>query len=565
MAEETSNETLSQSGARFVGRSSGQYAHGNWWLHLRGDDPRTELFATGHEQAHQMLEETTSFGALTLVLGRIAALDLAHLNHLSATVAALVRMSSQVHEGFATWTPALMWQWDRAEVAAKFPIYARYYDMFAELAPVRSPYLRWHIADVVSRSCMEWDGLAELAEPARLGQLRGADIRLAGRPDARLARLRRTPLDWRVLETDTAEAFPDAVHLFGLADMTTAFDFANLSAMERVNRFVHRAIESHLAAHGMNSGNRDERLELAARLVAAGEQLAGVPLGLDVPSEEFSAARVMLDVDAIHPDTEAAHNQGLRESLHDRVYRTIGLSDSEGFTVSEPLTAVVMDSATPLTEMASSAHGTAGPHLFLTIRHGATLADNYLLKHGAALPTGPRAFLRRPTPQEEVGHAIELLDVTEVMPRRRAQAPLPVVTIAPWSLLGTERVNQFAQYMHPQLSAVLFDAPFAENLRYILAHPGSVLRYTFLQAQGALWATPLMVARIESAPANSHILLKPLTHAAVSSYRSGFALLDPQGQRLVNDTSLLTESVELLALVIDHLIGEEVVFPPPRN
>lgn len=204
------------------------------------------------------------------------------------------------------------------------------------------------------------------------------------------------------------------------------------------------------------------------------------------------------------------------------------------------------------------------PHLFLTLRHQHDVFENYVLDTNGEGDDGERstaviALLRRVVIGAGGHFKVEMLDVTGSMPSRQ-HTPAPGVTLIALSLLNSPIAERFSDYLHRELSLVLVDLPLGRHLEVWLAEPGSRFRYAVIRTEAQGRVVPLLVGLFESGDARSHLLLRPLSHAAVGIFRAAFAELDPAEERIVADPEVLELQPELLHLGLSHLIGEEVRF-----
>lgn len=72
----------------------------------------------------------------------------------------------------------------------------------------------------------------------------------------------------------------------------------------------------------------------------------------------------------------------------------------------------------------------------------------------------------------------------------------------------------------------------------------------------------MLIAVVDGGDAQSHLLLRPLSHAAVGIHRAALEELDPSGTTIMWDPGVLDLHPELLELTLSHVVGEEVTFPP---
>ena len=86
------------------------------------------------------------------------------------------------------------------------------------------------------------------------------------------------------------------------------------------------------------------------------------------------------------------------------------------------------------------------------------------------------------------------------------------------------------------------------------------MRWVLLRTEGHARVVPMLILRTENDEGRSHLMIKPVSHAAARIFRAGFEEVDPTGQRLRSDPTLLEDDPALLELTLSHLVGEEVWF-----
>ena len=52
--------------------ASGWFDHHGWWINTGSAEPASVLLASAHESNHRQLEHSTTFGAVTLTMHRLA-------------------------------------------------------------------------------------------------------------------------------------------------------------------------------------------------------------------------------------------------------------------------------------------------------------------------------------------------------------------------------------------------------------------------------------------------------------------------------------------------------------
>lgn len=582
----------SSSGSANSGAGGG-FRHDTWWIHTPGDNPRAAQYASAHESHHRQLEATTAFGNLTRVAVRLSRIGAPVRPTL---VADLVGASRAVHEAFASWVPAFVLGWTRDDIMAIYPEYSRDYDAMDSLVGAAgSPYLRLHLAHAVARLCMQADVL-KVAARVGFADLRLADIRNVERPDSRLQTLRRRPPSVARIEAEMdalsqgratgsgngARIARQALDLFRRPDLTADM----LAPGERdvfawVNLAVYTLVAEHASSLRLEALGHEEHVAAAVPVLAAAREFAGVEI--DLVSGGVTPSTVAVTSGPDTGGTNASLLTGLPSSdprrfqVQTHARRAVGSVDYEQFSVASPLEATWLGSNAPLREMVA---GLEDPHLFLAVRTLQQIRENY--RHvgpGAPSDDSGVAFVRRTVTLDEVGSAddpraedgplaepatvpervIELLDVTHSMPARSA-VPAPVVTSVAMSLLGTPVVQRLAEYLHTKISTLLVDVPLEPHLNLWLSSPGARVRWLLLRTEGHGRVVPVLILRVENDGGRSHLMIKPVSHAAAGIFRAGFEEVDPSGEHLVADPGLLDDDPELLQLTMSHLVGEEVWF-----
>lgn len=505
---------------------SGWSGGGGWRIRTPHDDPRGVEFASAHESHHRQLANSTTFGGLTAILTK--PVDVPGRGVASSMVA----VSRQIHEAFATWAPATALGWTLDKLTGAYPSYARHYNAMQSLVgPFESPYLRLHVAHAIARACLQTT-CVETALTVGLDRFSLADIRVTGHPDRRFEVIRRVGLN-RDLLTGEVERVVGGDHGWSETASSPALTADMLSPertglWEIVNRTVYAHVCDLLREAGCDTLGHDDQLLWLQRLADAADAGRG-----NLPTSRET--RVV-----------------------PRTIRVLDNIEAEGFEVGQQLRARVLPPDTALHEMVV---GPEDPHLFLTIRRRAELLGSYVLdqRYEQDAKHGPVAVVRRAVPDGSGRLEIELLDVTTTMPPR-SQSPAPVVTVAALSLLQSPLATRFAEYLHPELSLLLLDLPLGRHLELWLAQAGSRFRYAFVRTEARGLVVPLLVGVFQSGEARSHLMIRPLSHAAVGIFRAAFEELDIAGEQIVADPDVLQLQPELLHLGLSHLVGEEIQF-----
>ncbi|MFD9735221.1 hypothetical protein [Umezawaea sp. NPDC059074] len=497
--------------------ASGSFDHDRWHLHQPGDHPNSSQFASAHESHHKQLQDSTSFGAVARTYHALwtATGDQRHRE----TAGALTLASRRLQEAFASWLPALALGWSRDRVVRSYPAYREHFDAMADVvAGLDSPYLRFHVAHAASRACMQ-TAVIERALDVGLETFSLAGLRERDLPDRRFGRLRRARPDWRA-------HLPDDPRLTALLESTTLtvrmFDPALEQLWVLVNEAMYDAAASVLGVEDTLGVN--EHLLWTPKLVSAAQEIAG--------AVDIRPGRL------------------LRQSETRAV--VLGNTETEGFSVADPLPARVLPGSTALESMAADLER---PHLFATVRRSTSLADNYAWEPGSAAPPGEVLCVVRRTIREDDGrHVVEVRQATDLAEVHGSE--LPVVAVVPCSLLD----HPAAAGWRPARTALLLDLPLTEHLDLWLDVAESRFTYTFLRVESFGRVVPFLVGMIEQDGHALPLMLRPLSHAGVGVHQAALAELYPPGGQVVADPSFLEAHDEVLGLVLAHLAGEEVRF-----
>lgn len=504
--------------------ASGWFDGSTWWIRTFAAGERAIEYASAHESHHRQLHSSTTFGGLARIIDELPSAR-------SQVVARdLKRACSRTHEAFACWTPAHALGWTRAELVAVYEGYGTPFDeMQALVESTRHPYLALHAAHAVARACLQ-PPVAEIVRKVGLEHVQLADFRASLQPDRRFQALLRRAIAWE--EPIGRLAGRLAGHegwqeVLGNQRLTASALRPELTSLwEEVNREMFDAVAEQLRRLGFPTSEHDGQLAELAELSAEANRL-GARYDLTLPRATAGAAAVLRNIEA------------------------------EGFTTGERLEAIWRP-AGPLVGMVA---GIEDPHLFLTLRPVRSLAPNYRGEGPSGWPTSA-AVLRRTMAGDDGELVVELMDVTDSFPVNPANAPAPVVTCAAMSLLASPLAQRFQRYLDARVSTVLVDLPLGVHLDVWLATPGARFRYVMMRTEAQDRVVPLLIAVLDGGDAQSHLLLRPLSHAAAGIHRAALAELDPGGGRIVWDPGVLDLHPELLELSLSHLVGEEVTFAP---
>jgi hypothetical protein len=514
--------------------AEGWFDHNSWWLHLEGDDPDLTRFASAHESHHKQLQDSTSYGALTRVIAALAAHR--RFEHLRETAIELTSASQFVHEAFATWAPAAALGWDAAKLLDAYPTYRRYYLAMDRLvAPLPSPYLRFHAVHAASRACLQ-TAAATIAIEVGLANFELSALRYRDHPDERFAALLADPPSWEAAENliqGMADRDPTMAHLLDAASLSAEMFAPGLAEhWQAANEACYREVANHLYQAGSATLDHEGHLTVTPRLLAAANALiGGQGLGLD-PGQRRDPSQAP----AI-------------------VLRNI---ESEGFAVAGVLPAVLLPASTPIEANVADAND---PHIFVTLRRTDQLAENYSLADAPRFDHPIGAFARRTVNGSAGQLVVELADVTD-RSEAALSARIPVAIATPMSLLSQPEIATWTTARALASTVLIADVALAEHLRLWLSLPGVQFRYQLLRVESFGRVVPFLVGRIDAGEgASANLMLRPLTHAGVGIHRQAFVELDPTGDRVTADLALSDADQVLLSRCLAHIAGEEVRFP----
>lgn len=503
--------------------ASGWFDGSSWWIRTFAAGPRAIEYASAHESHHRQLHSSTTFGGLARILDELA------LDHAGAVARDLKGACSRTHEAFACWTPAHALGWSRAELVSIYDGYGTPFDEMQVLVEgTGHPYLALHAAHAVARACMQ-PPVTDVVRAVGLERVALADFRASLRPDRRFQALLRRRIAWdepigrlyaRLAGDDAWE------EVLGTPRLTAAALRPELTSLwEVINQEMFDTVAEQLRAWGFPTLGLDGHLEELAELSLRANEL-GARYDMTAPGAPAGARAVLRNIEA------------------------------EGFTSGEPLEA----SWRPTGALTGMVAGIEDPHFFLTLRPLQSLTPNYRCT-GPTRPT-PAAVLRRSVMTDDGHLLVELMDVTDTFPADPADAPAPVVTCVAMSALTSPLAQRLRRYVDARVSSVLVDLPLGVHLDIWLDRPGATFRYVILRTEAQERVVPMLIAVVDSGDARSHLLLRPLSHAAVGIHRAAFAELDPSETAIVWDPGVLDLHPELLELSLSHIVGEEVIFPP---
>lgn len=504
--------------------ASGWFDGSSWWIRTHAGGDRASEYASAHESHHRQLHSSTTFGGLARILDELPG------DRARAVARDLKRACSRTHEAFSCWTPAHALGWTRAELVGVYEGYGTPFDeMQALVEGAGHPYLSLHAAHAVARACLQ-PPVADLVCAVGLEHVKLADFRASLQPDRRFQALLRRGIAWNEPIGRLTERLADHEgwhEVLGNPRLTASALRPELTGLwEEVNREMFDAVAGQLRRLGYPTSDHDGQLEELAELSVEANRL-GARYDLTRPRATAGAAAVLRNIEA------------------------------EGFTTGERLQA----SWRPAGPLAGMVAGIEDPHLFLTLRPVRSLAPNYRGEGPSGWPT-PAAVLRRTMARDDGELVVELMDVTDSFPANPADAPAPVVTCAALSLLASPLAQRFQRYLDARVSTVLVDLPLGVHLDVWLARPGARFRYVMMRTEAQGRVVPMLIAVLDGGDAQSHLLLRPLSHAAVGIHRAALAELDPTGASILWDPGVLDLHPELLELSLAHVVGEEVTFAP---
>lgn len=501
----------------------GWFDGSTWWIRTFAAGSRAIEYASAHESHHRQLHSSTSFGGLARILDELT------LDRAGPVARDLKKACSRTHEAFACWTPAHALGWSRAELVSIYDGYGTPFDeMQALVEGTGHPYLALHAAHAVARACMQ-PPVVDIVRAVGLDRVALADFRASLRPDRRFQAVLRRGIAWDgpIGRLSARLAGDDAwEEVLGTPKLTaTALRPELASLWEVINREMFEAVADQLRHWGFPTLELDGHLEELAELSLRANEL-GARYDMTAP-RELTARAVLRNIEA------------------------------EGFTSGEPLDAIWRP-AGPLTGMVA---GIDDPHVFLTLRPLQSLTPNYRCTGPDPCPTSA-AVLRRSVMTDDGRLLVELMDVTDTFPVDPANAPAPVMACVAMSALTSPLAHRFRRYLDARTSSVLVDLPLGVHLDIWLDRPGATFRYVIMRTEAQERVVPMLIAVVDGGDAQSHLLLRPLSHAAVGIHRAAFAELDPSETAIVWDPGVLDLHPELLGLSLSHIVGEEVVFPP---
>lgn len=511
-----------------AGGPSGWFYQRGWWVEGAGVDPRADIHVSVHEHYHHRLQNSTSFGAVTYLLGRIG--ELTGAPGRLRTADTFTDACRRTQEGFATWASAAALGLSNADLA-DHPDYAIHFQMMeAFVQHVEGAYLRFHLCQAIARACMQ-SAAGSVAISKGFGALSLADLRNADRPDHRLARLRRSgfeagPAVERAVEGHTAEDR----HWMRARDLQGwMFDRSRSSAFEAVNGALYEEVAGALERLGCPTLATDGHLALTEALIADAEAVAGTSVGIA----------------PIGPVDEL------------RMWEVLRACESEQLRLPGPLLAArTVDASLGVTSMTAGLDDDA--HLFVVFRDAAELRTAYAWEDDPPAGEGVSVWLRRSVLEGDQ-RTVELMDVTSLGPGPVERSEIDVLHSVPESAMRSEVAREWRPHLKVGSTTLLADLRLGDRLRYWAASGGR-FRCCFLSATSFGRGVPVMIGRFEMEENAAHVLVRPVTSSAVGCYRHVFAEVDPESRSIVEDDSVVREHARMVTFTLAHLIGEEDAF-----
>jgi hypothetical protein len=510
--------------------ASGHFDHHGWWINAGSADPDSVVLASAHESNHRQLQHSTAFGAVTIALHRLGTDSRFPASR--AVVGDMVRSSETIHEAFATWASLTSLARSRDELTA-YPLYVRHWDAMQRcVKELPSPYLRLHAAHAIARACMQAP-VAEIAVAVGLNNMTLADLSERLRPDYRFRLLRRHGTNWQAANPrlDAAAEDPEIEELIAAPSLTAElFGSEHHERWEHVNTILYDHIATVLASHRCPTIAYDGHLGWTRQLLGETERLLGRPIDL-LPGnrrEQREVARVVL--------------------------RNV---EAEGFSNGPLLRARQLPSDTPVAHLvAATGHDS---HLFLTIRPAASQTLSYNLPPDDSSEAS--AMLRRTVIDDDGAPTVELLDVSERV-AQLSGSKRRIVSLIALSAVNSRLAATLGADAGPSRAVLMMDVSLGAHLDVWLRAPGAQFGYTLLRTESFGRRLPILVGRIRVGGAGeSHLLVRPLSDAAVRIHKAALDALAEAGAHVVVDHSILEDGAAYLPLVLAHLAGEETRFP----
>ena len=514
--------------------ASGWFDQHNWWVQSHGADPSSILLASAHESNHRQLQYSTVFGALTLTMHRLSnRTD----DGRSTIVSSFVKCSEAVHEAFATWCSITALGRLRADLA-DYSLYLRHWDAADRLVGgIESPYIRFHAVHAIARVCMQAP-TAQIALDVGLDRLGLCDVAEKHRPDHRFVLLRRRPPSWNAAIAELGRIADDDAMLQELIERpelaADSFDTSRHEHWQTVNRVLYQHIADHLTVFGCETVPHEGHLEWTKPLLNAAERIIGGTL-----------------------DILPGHERDPRRAAH-QVLRNV---ESEGFINGPHLRARRLRADTEPTDLVGALGDDA--HLFVSVRPASEQVLSYNLDDGDNVGDADvvTVVLRRTVIDEDGLPTVEILDVTDRSLADIEDQPHPVLALISMSLLNN--AGRWGDLISVDRSAVLIDRSLGAHLDQWLATSGTEFHYCLLRLQSFDRVLPVLIGQLHVRDAgSSHLMVRPLSDAAIRIHKAAFEEIDPTGQVIVADPTMLDTGKSFLPLILAHIVGEETRFSP---
>lgn len=511
------------------GRPTGWFLQSGWWVEGAGAHPRADLLVSVHEHYHHRLQNSTSFGAVTYLLGRIAEIT----GDTERKVASdhFTDACRRTQEAFATWASITALGRGPAELDGNPAYRAHFDDLDFFASGLEGAYLRFHLAQAIARACMQ-SRAAEVALKRGLRSLELGDLRNSDRPDHRLRLLRLAGFDFRPAVEAALRSGATSDHEWMLGPELAAWMFgpARSDLFQSVNAICFEAVASVLERLGCPTLSTDGHLSATAALIADAERVAQRAIGVE-------------------PVGAADHQS--------RMWEVMSACESERVALPGPLLpARLVDPSVGAGAMVAGLGEDA--HLFVALRRTEDVRDSYAWEGEPPAGQAIGAWLRRSV-MEGGRRVVEWMDVGALGPGPIEAVGVDVHYSVVESALSSAAARPWRQRLTVDACTNLSDLRLADRLRYWVAASG-VFRCCFLSATSFGRGLPVLIGRFEMDGNAAHVLLRPITSSAVGCFRGVFGEVDPEGLAIVEDAGFVQDRHRLVSHALAHLLGEEQAF-----
>lgn len=523
--------------------ATGRYDQTSWTVSAVSPftDPLLDLLVTAHEAHHAALNSSTAWGALLQCVA-IAARRRPS-SEFPRVLRELVPRCRRTHEAYATHCSVLdvIGRADPADLPTdsaadpatdpagallgRYPAYRAHLDAAVALGPPL-PLTNWWrqvAVDAALVACMQPDMLSRLVRTG-LDRLAPAQLRDQESPDRRYrVLLDRAPQLWAEVEVTAAEAFgADWPRLRTLDVRSPGARTTELAGVRRdLYRICLDAAGRTLDAAGHPTLTVAGVQAVLPTLVAALTELvgaeAGPPITLDTDSATGALSLFELERVEWHPPLAAT------------VTRFADVGDPA--------------------ELVSA--GSAGSHLYVTVRPAAALRRQFRMAETASLPeSGPVVAVQTPAGGDQVRLAI-VTEPAELDRLAGVRSDLGVLSsLSAACLRDQDWCRRWLPAFRATRSTTLLDLPFTPVLDTILA-AGHSIRYALARVPTTAGIRFAYVLTIESDPP----MLVPctlITGQALANYT--YLRSDSQ---VGPDLAALGPDPHLVRAVVEHLIDDE--------